>query len=67
MVVEVATDTANMLNETVLYAIIGEDSADRMQLLTAHDAFVPSIHTAEHLERQQDAEDAVTTAATQLT
>jgi len=65
MVVEVATDTANMLNETVLYAIIGEDSADRMQLLTAHDAFVaPSIHD---LEEQQRFQDAVTIAATQLT
>jgi len=65
MVVEVATDTANMLNETVLYAIIGEDSADRMQLLSAHDAFVaPSIRD---LEAEQSAIDAVTTAATLLT
>jgi len=60
MVVEVATDTANMLNETVLYAIITEDHTDRAGLVTAYDAF--NAHTAE----AQAAEDALDAAQTSL-
>jgi len=60
MVVEVATDTANMLNETVLYAIIAEDHTDRAGLVTAYDAFAPLTAEA------QAAEDAIDVAQTRL-
>jgi hypothetical protein len=48
MVVEVCTETANMLNETVLSAIITEDHVDRAELATAYAAFAP--HAAQHAE-----------------
>jgi len=71
LLVETVIETANMLNETVLYAIITEDGADRMELLTAHAAFDPYIRTAEDLAADSAtiaaSQLAVTTAATQLT
>jgi len=60
VVVEVCTDTANMLNETVLFAIIEEDAVDRASLVTAYDAF------EQHDEQREAAEAAIATAQENL-
>jgi len=39
VVIEVCTDTAQMLNETVLYAIMQEDAVDRAELVSAYGQF----------------------------
>jgi hypothetical protein len=53
VVIEVCTETAELLNTTVLYAIIEEDAADRASLQAAYDGF-------EQWETQrQQAEDAL--------
>jgi len=39
VVIEVCTETAELLNTTVLYAIIEEDAADRASLQAAYDGF----------------------------
>jgi hypothetical protein len=39
IVIEVCTETAELLNTTVLYAIIEEDAADRASLQAAYDGF----------------------------
>jgi len=46
VVIEVCTDTAQMLNETVLYAIIQEDAVDRAELASALGQF------AQHEDRR---------------
>lgn len=56
VVVEICLSTANMLNETVLLAIIEEDAVDRAALQTAYDDF------AQHEERRQAAQDAIDAA-----
>lgn len=56
VVVEICLSTANMLNETVLMAIIEEDAVDRAALQTAYDDF------AQHEERRQAAQDAIDAA-----
>jgi len=56
VVVEICLSTANMLNETVLLAIIEEDAVDRAALQTAYDDF------AQHEQRRQDAQDAIDAA-----
>jgi len=56
VVIEVCTETAELLNTTVLYAIIEEDAADRASLQAAYDGF-------EQWETQrQQAEDALNAA-----
>jgi len=56
VVIEVCTETAELLNTTVLYAIIEEDAADRAALQAAYDGF-------EQWETQrQEAEDALNAA-----
>jgi len=56
VVIEVCTETAELLNTTVLYAIIEEDAADRAALQAAYDGF-------EQWETQrQEAEDALNNA-----
>lgn len=56
VVIEVCTETAELLNSTVLYAIIEEDAADRASLQAAYDGF-------EQWETQrQQAEDALNAA-----
>lgn len=55
-VVEICLATANMLNQTVLVAIIEEDAEDRVELQNGLDAFL------EHEEKRQDAQDAIDAA-----
>lgn len=56
VVVEICLSTANMLNETVLIAIIEEDAEDRVELQNGLDAF------NEHEEARQAAQDAIEAA-----
>jgi len=56
VVIEVCTETAELLNTTVLYAIIEEDAADRASLELAYAGF------AEWEEHRQAAEDALAAA-----
>lgn len=56
VVVEICLSTANMLNETVLLAIIEEDAVDRASLQTAYDGF------AQHDANRQAAQDAIDAA-----
>lgn len=56
VVVTVCTDTAEMLNATVLYAIIEEDAVDRAQLASAYADF------DQHEVRRQAAQDAIEAA-----
>jgi hypothetical protein len=56
VVVEICLSTANMLNETVLLAIIEEDAVDRASLQTAYEGF------ASHDAARQAAQDAITNA-----
>lgn len=67
VVIEVCTDTAQMLNETVLYAIIQEDAVDRAELASAYAQF------DQHEERRlaaiaalSSAEDSLSTAEAEL-
>jgi len=68
IVVEVCTDTAQMLNETVLYAIIQEDAVDRAELASAFGEFAQ--HEATHAEIEaalQTALDLVISTEAELT
>lgn len=56
VVIEVCTETAELLNTTVLYAIIEEDAADRASLEAAYAGF------AEWETHRQEAEDALAAA-----
>jgi len=56
VVIEVCTETAELLNTTVLYAIIEEDAADRGALEAAYAGF------AQWEEQRQQAEDALNAA-----
>jgi len=56
VVVEICLSTANMLNETVLLAIIEEDAVDRAAVQTAYDDF------AQHDARRQEAQTAIDAA-----
>lgn len=56
VVIEVCTETAELLNTTVLYAIIEEDAADRASLELAYARF------AQWEEQRQAAEDALAAA-----
>merc|ERR550537_1943589 len=59
VVIEVCTETAELLNTTVLYAIIEEDAADRASLQAAYDGF-------EQWETQRAEAEAALLAAEQV-
>jgi len=61
VVVQVCTETADLLNTTVLYAIIEEDAADRASLAAAYDGF------EEWETQRQEAEDQLLAASSVVT
>jgi len=60
VVIEVCTDTAQMLNETVLYAIIQEDAVDRAELASAYSQF--ALHELEIMQEGSQAQIALAEA-----
>jgi hypothetical protein len=61
VVIEVCTETAELLNTTVLYAIIEEDAADRASLQAAYDGFDEWEAQRAEAEAALDAAEAIVT------
>jgi len=61
VVIEVCTETAELLNTTVLYAIIEEDAADRASLQAAYDMFLEPERDRAAAEAALDAAEAIVT------
>jgi len=62
VVIEVCTETAELLNTTVLYAIIEEDAADRASLQAAYDGFTQWEEQRAAAEAALEAAEAIVTA-----
>jgi len=62
VVITVCTETAELLNTTVLYSIIEEDAADRASLDAAYDGFAEWETQRQLAEDQLDAAEAVVTS-----
>lgn len=62
VVIEVCTETAELLNTTVLYAIIEEDAADRASLQAAYDGFQQWEDQRAEAEAALEAAEAIVTA-----
>jgi len=65
VVIEVCTETAELLNTTVLYAIIEEDAADRASLEAAYDGFAEWETQRQEAEDQLNAAEAIVTSRAQ--
>lgn len=65
VVIEVCTETAELLNTTVLYAIIEEDAADRASLDAAYDGFAQWEVQRQEAEDQLNAAEAIVTSRAQ--
>jgi len=65
VVITVCTETAELLNTTVLYSIIEEDAADRASLETAYAPFADLEQQRQDAEDQLDQAEAVVTSKAQ--
>lgn len=65
VVIQVCTETAELLNTTVLYAIIEEDAADRASLEAAYAGFAQWEAQRQEAENQLNAAEAIVTQRAQ--